>query len=87
MRQLVLITGSACCLCDTAEGLIRKVQADVPFELTIRDVEDDPALKEAYRHRIPVVMIDGEVVLEGKVSEFWLRKALAGEPITRFKLL
>ena len=86
MKQLVLISGPDCSLCDQAKALIEKVRAEVPFDFETRDLADDEGLRELYARRIPVILLDGELVLEGKVTEFWLRKALAGEPVTRYKL-
>jgi hypothetical protein len=85
-RRLTLYGGPACSLCDKAKDLIARVAVDVPLTLEVVDIQSDPALLERYRTRIPVIAIDGEVVLEGKVTEFWLRKALAGEPPNRFRL-
>lgn len=86
MRRVTLYTGPGCSLCDKAEALILKVAAEVPLTLEKVDISSQAELNERYRLTIPVVAIDGEVALEGKISEFWLRKALAGEPISRFKL-
>lgn len=86
-RRVTVYSGPDCCLCDQAIAMIERVSADVPLALEVVDIHSDPALAARYRTSIPVVAIDGEVVMEGKVTEFWLRKALAGEAISRYKLL
>ena len=86
-RRVTVYSGSDCCLCDQAIAMIERVSADVPLALEVVDIHADPALAARYRTSIPVVAVDGEVVMEGKVTEFWLRKALAGEAISRFRLL
>jgi Glutaredoxin-like domain (DUF836) len=85
--RLTLYTGPSCSLCDTAKALIEKVAADTPLTLEVVDITSDPALLAAHRLEIPVVAIDGDIVLRGKVSEFWLRKLLRGESPDRYRLL
>ena len=85
--HLTLYTGPNCSLCETATALIDKVAADTPLTLEIVDITTDEALYEAHRHEIPVVAIDGDIQLRGKVSEFWLRKLLRGERLDRYRLL
>ena len=87
MPAVTLYTGPQCSLCDQAKALLDKVGAEVPFTLTLVDITTDPALFEAHRLEIPVVAIDGDIVMRGKVTEFWLRKALRGESIDRYRLL
>lgn len=79
MPRLTFYTKAGCCLCDKAEPLIARVQQDIPFELERVDVNENPAAAQAFGQRIPVVALDDEVVLAGKISEFWLRRVLAGE--------
>lgn len=77
--RLTLYTRAGCCLCDKAEVLIQRVRRDVPFEFEVVDVGLRPEDEARYGAHIPVVALDGEVVLVSKVSEFWLRRVLAGE--------
>ncbi|MEB3285286.1 MAG: glutaredoxin family protein [Candidatus Sericytochromatia bacterium] len=79
MTRLTLYTKPGCCLCDKAEPLIERVRQDVPFEFERVDITQDELAAQAYAHRIPVVTLDDDVVLAGKISEFWLRRVLAGE--------
>ncbi|HEY9900537.1 MAG TPA: glutaredoxin family protein [Pantanalinema sp.] len=83
MPRLTLYSGPGCCLCDQAKALLDKVAADQPFQLDIVDIHSDAALYERFRYAIPVIAVDGEVVMAGKVTEFWIRKALRGEPLGR----
>jgi thiol-disulfide isomerase/thioredoxin len=79
MPRLTFYTKAGCCLCDKAEPLIERVQREVPFEFERVDINADPEAAAAFGPRIPVIALDGEVVLAGKISEFWLRRVLAGE--------
>ncbi|MNX79662.1 Glutaredoxin [compost metagenome] len=83
MPRVTLYSGPGCCLCDQAKALLDKVAVDQPFSLEIRDIHADPALFERFRYAIPVIAVDDEVVMAGKVTEFWIRKALRGEPLGR----
>jgi glutaredoxin len=87
MPRVTLYTGPGCHLCDQAKALIEKVATDTPLTLEIIDIMQDPALYEAHRLEIPVVAIEGDIKLRGKVSEFWLRKLLRGESPDRYRLL
>lgn len=83
MPRVTLYSGPGCCLCDQAKALLDKVAADQPFELETLDIRAEAILFERFRYAIPVIAVDGEVVMAGKVTEFWIRKALRGEPLGR----
>lgn len=68
----VLVTRRGCHLCDQALALLR----DLGVEPELADVDADQALHDLYDWRVPVVLVDGKVVAEGKVTSEQLRKAL-----------
>lgn len=68
----MLITRQGCHLCDDALGALRAVGVD-PEQ---RDVDADAELFRLYDWRVPVVMVDGRVVAEGRIDQQALRKAL-----------
>jgi predicted thioredoxin/glutaredoxin len=70
--EVVLITRQGCHLCDVALGSLRAVGVD-PEQ---RDVDADAELFGLYDWRVPVVMVDGRVVAEGRIDQQALRKAL-----------
>jgi hypothetical protein len=43
----------------------------------ITDVDRDPALRERYGHKIPVLMLAGELVCHGRLDPDEVHKALA----------
>jgi thiol-disulfide isomerase/thioredoxin len=65
-----------CSLCDRTRAILEKLSHDYPILVTSRDITDDPAAFERYRHVIPVVEIEGGRRLEGKITEHWLRRGL-----------
>lgn len=83
MPRVTLYSGPGCCLCDQAKALLEKVAVDQPFQLETMDIRSDDSLFERFRYAIPVIAVDGEVVMAGKVTEYWIRKALRGEPLGR----
>lgn len=69
---VVLVTRRDCHLCDQALAALRELGID-PEQ---RDVDDDKALLERFDWRVPVVLVDGQVVAEGKVEASALRSRL-----------
>jgi predicted thioredoxin/glutaredoxin len=70
--SLVLVTRQGCHLCDQALELLRSLGHD-PLEA---DVDADDRLHDLYDWRVPVVLLDGRVVAEGKITREQLEKAL-----------
>jgi len=75
-------TRVGCHLCDLAAKPVARLVAATPGATSrIVDVDTDPNLQARYGTRVPVVTatVRGQetVLAEGKVSEVWLRRALA----------
>jgi hypothetical protein len=75
----VLYGKPGCCLCDEAREAVVAVRASHPFELDEVDVSTDPDLNRRYGERIPVVVVDGEELLEGHVDADELARRLQSE--------
>jgi hypothetical protein len=84
---LTLYTRPGCCLCDKARELIEKVGRDLPLTLELIDITGDAELERLWGEKIPVVARDGQVAIVSRVSEFWLRRILAGETSDRLRAL
>ena len=69
---MVLVTRDGCHLCDEALGALRALG----FEPDLRDVDADPEFYRIYDWRVPVVLVDGRVIAEGRIEPELLRKAL-----------
>jgi glutaredoxin len=76
MALVTLYTKPDCHLCEVALQALRQVQAELPFELQLRDIGSDDALQRAYFERIPVVSVDGEELFEYFVDVEALRERL-----------
>ncbi len=70
--EVELVTRKGCHLCDDAYDLLRQLRV----EPRVRDVDLDPELFRLYDFRVPVLLIDGRVVGEGRLDEQALRRAL-----------
>jgi len=84
--RVTIYSGPGCSLCDKAKLLVERVAQDEPLTIEEVDITQDPGLYDRYRYAIPVIALDGRVVMAGKVTEFWLRKALRGESLERESL-
>lgn len=69
---VVLITRQGCHLCDSALAALRSLGV----EPELRDVDEDDMLHDQYDFRVPVVLVEGRVVGEGKVRVEDLKRAL-----------
>ena len=67
------MTRSGCHLCEQALVLLRELGHDPE----LADVDADDRLHEQYDWRVPVVLMDGRVVAEGKVERLALARALS----------
>jgi predicted thioredoxin/glutaredoxin len=70
--KVVLVTRQGCHLCDQALGALR----GLGVEPELRDVDAHGELYALYDWRVPVVLVDGRVVAEGRIDQEVLRKAL-----------
>ena len=62
--KVELVTREGCHLCEEAAELLRRGGVEV----TLRDVDSDPELFRLYDFRVPVVLLDGRVVAEGRID-------------------
>lgn len=53
--QVTLFTRKDCHLCEQAEADLIALQIEIPHELVVIDVDDDPALHAEYGARLPVI--------------------------------
>lgn len=73
--QVTFYTKAGCHLCDEARDMLDEIAAEVPFDLTEIDIRGNPAIFEEYRYRIPVIIINNEMVVEGRIEFRDLAKA------------
>jgi predicted thioredoxin/glutaredoxin len=67
------MTRQGCHLCDQALGILEELS----LHPEVLDVDADDELYRLYDFRVPVVLVDGVIVAEGKIDRERLRKALS----------
>lgn len=86
MATLTLISKPDCHLCDVAREVIETVVADLPdaaadaLEIDELSIQEDPALHERWWEKIPVVLVDGELVGHWRIAPDRLRAAILARP-------
>lgn len=77
---VTLLTKRGCTACEQAKEILGRLGHEVPFELQIIDLEEDPSgRKLAAEHGVlfaPGVLIDGQLSTYGRPSERRLRRDL-----------
>jgi glutaredoxin len=69
---VVLVTRRGCHLCHDALRLLQ----DLGIRPELADVDSDDELHRLYDFRVPVVLVDGAVVAEGRISRESLEAGL-----------
>jgi ribosomal protein S18 acetylase RimI-like enzyme/glutaredoxin len=77
-----LITRQGCHLCEEALALLR----ELGVEPRRRDVDADAQLFALYDFRVPVVLVDGRVVGEGRLDRRALGRALGAEDVPSLRV-
>jgi glutaredoxin len=73
--KVILVTRQGCHLCDEALRLLE----ELGVHPELRDVDADDELHRLYDFRVPVVLIDGAIVAEGRITREQLVTALGSK--------
>lgn len=73
--EVTFYTKAGCHLCEDARELLEDIAQDTPYLLTEIDIRSDMALFEMYRYRIPVIIMQPGMILEGKIDADELAQA------------
>jgi glutaredoxin len=79
MVKVILYGKAGCHLCDEAREHLERVAAERELDLREVDIRTDPILFERYRYRIPVIEVEGEERLEGRITEQDVRDLLLAD--------
>ena len=74
---MTLFTKRECGLCEGAEELLRRLQKRIRFQLEIVDIQEDMAIYDRYKDRVPVVAVDGKEVAAAPIDERRLAAAVS----------
>lgn len=75
-HAVTLITRAGCHLCEDAETVLRRMAGELGFRYEELDVDAEPARRDEYSDRVPVILIDGREHGYWRVEEARFRKAL-----------
>jgi glutaredoxin len=73
--QVTFYTKAECHLCEEARDMLEDIAALTTYELTEIDIRGNPDIFEKYRYRIPVIIINDETLIEGRIEFRDLAKA------------
>lgn len=73
--QVTFYTKAGCHLCEEARDMLEDIAALTSYELTEIDIRTDSEVFERYRYRIPVIIIDKDTIVEGRIEFRDLAKA------------
>jgi glutaredoxin len=76
--KIVLYSRRGCHLCEQVEEML----AAIAVETVVVDVDSSPGLAAAFGTRVPVVEVDGRVLIEGRFEERELMAVLARESVS-----
>lgn len=74
---LLLYTRVDCPLCEEMLHALQAIPGIADCRLELADVDADPAARRRYGLKVPVLLMDGELVCHGRLDPVELRKALA----------
>jgi glutaredoxin len=77
MPTITIYGKPGCHLCDDARAAIRRATVTRAVRVEEVDITVDPGLHARYGERIPVVLLDGELLFEFQVDEGVLERRLA----------
>jgi glutaredoxin len=73
--EVTFYTKAGCHLCEEARDMLEDIAALTTYELTEIDIRSNPTIFEQYRYRIPVILINNETLIEGRIEFRDLAKA------------
>jgi len=78
-REVILYTRVECGLCDDASRILRPLQRQLGFTLREVDIDRDDTLRARFDAIIPVVELDGHVLLSAPFTGDELEEALRNQ--------
>ena len=74
--HLELYTRPGCHLGNDLRAMCERLAGEIAFELTEVNIEDDPVVQARYEREIPILFVDGRLVVRYRTSERELRRIL-----------
>ena len=77
MSRLTLYSKPGCHLCEEVRTLLDEIGSSSPLDIEEIDITSDADLFARYRYETPVLLIEGEEIGRGRISERDVLAALA----------
>jgi glutaredoxin len=74
--QVTFYTKAGCHLCEDAREMLDDIATMTVFELTEIDIRGNLEVFAKYRYRIPVIVVDENTIIEGRIEFSDLARAL-----------
>ena len=74
--RLELYTRPGCHLGNDLRAICERLAEEIVFEITEVNIDGDPVLQARYAHEVPVLFVDGRLVVRFRTSELELRRIL-----------
>ena len=75
--HFTLYTRAGCSLCEEMRDELAGVPLAAGIPVRLADVDQDPALRSRFGHKVPVLFLAGELVCHGRLDVEEVEKALA----------
>ena len=74
--RLELYTRPGCHLGNDLRAMCERLAGEIAFELTEVNIEGDPAIQARYEREVPILFVEGRLVVRYRTSERELRRIL-----------
>ncbi len=81
--RLELYTRPGCHLGNDLRAICERLAEEIAFDLTEVNIEADPTLRVRYEREVPVLFVDGRLVVRFRTSERELRRILNWQILRR----
>jgi len=81
--RLELYTRPGCHLGNDLRAICERLAGEIAFEITEVNIEADPVLQARYAREVPVLFVDGRLVVRFRTSERELRRILSWQLFRR----
>ena len=81
--RLELYTRPGCHLGNDLRAICERLAEEIAFDLTEVNIETDPELRVRYEREVPVLFVDGRLVVRFRTSERELRRILSWQILRR----
>jgi len=81
--RLELYTRPGCHLGNDLRAICERLAEEIVFDLTEVNIETDPGLRARYEREVPLLFVDGRLVVRFRTSERELRRILNWQILRR----